>query len=153
MCNRVIHGAIVLLAVSAAGVGPRLRAQEETTFTEVPVLVNILEGVDVGDPGAADDAQFVEDIIKEANKILKQAKIRLKFDKGKDINTNFNDQGDNDDDVDSGEDTDLDKAARDELKDHTGKDGTGYKIVIANEIHANANTTGLSPHDPDNPVT
>jgi hypothetical protein len=59
-------------------------AQDE--WIEVPVLVNVQKDVIITD-------EKIEEAIKEANEILKQAKVKLKFNKNADIKKNFNDQG------------------------------------------------------------
>ncbi len=112
---------------------------------QVPVLVNVQKGVTISDDDIAKQ-------IEEANKLLKQGNIKLRFDKGKDINRNFNDQGNNNDKIEAGEDKKLDPHAVKELDGHTGYDGVGCKICITNEIHGKPGTLGLAGHDPDSPV-
>jgi len=114
--------------------------------TEMPVLVNVLPGVTITDDEIAA-------MIKEANKILKQADTKLKFNKGTDIKRNFRypDDG-NDGNIDSDEDDELDPKAVEELEKHTGKAGQGTKIVIGNQIHGSNGTLGLAAHNPKSPV-
>jgi len=94
-------------------------------------------------------------MIAEANKLLKQAEIKLMFDKDKSIKRNFSTPGHangGDAKIDADEDEKLDPAGVEELKKHTGEEGEGVKIVISNEIHGDANTLGLAAHNPDSPV-
>lgn len=135
-----------LLGVAAAAVvGWSGTGYADDTFTKVPVQVNVLKGVTISD----DD---IAEIVKEANAILKQAKVALEFDKSKNITRDFNDQGNNDNKVDSGEDAKLDKFSVEELEKKFGK-GKGYKVIFSDGIHGTATIGGLSPHDPDTPVT
>lgn len=121
--------------------GEQARADEE--FVVVELLVNVLKDVKMTD-------EQIENAVKEANKILKQANVQLEFDK-KNIQRDFNDQGNNNNKIENSEDGNLDKKGVEELEAKFGK-GKGYKIVITDEIHGTTNT-GLSPHNPDLPVT
>lgn len=120
-------------------------AWADDEFVVVDLLVNVLKGVNMTD-------EKIEKAVEEANKILKQAKIKLEFDKKNNIQRNFNDQGNNNNKIENSEDDKLDKKGVEELEKKFGK-GKGFKIMITDEIHGNANTTGLSPHNPDMPVT
>lgn len=121
------------------------QAAPNEEFKVVQLEVNVLKGV-------AMNKNDIAEIVKEANKLLKQGKIRLEFNKDKDINTNFNDQGNNNDKIETGEDAKLDKKSVQELENHFGKKGKGYKVIFTNEIHGGTDL-GLSPHDPTTPVT
>jgi len=127
-------GGLLLSAPRPAG------AEEE--FLVVDVLVNVLKDVEITD-------ETIKNIVAEANKILKQAGVKLEI---KAIQRDFNDQGNNNDKIDSGEDSALDKKCVEELDGKVGK-GKGYKVVFTDDIHGSATTAGLSPHDPDTPVT
>lgn len=120
------------------------QAWADEEFIVVELLVNVLKDVKMTD-------EQIENAVKEANKILKQANVQLEFDK-KNIQRDFNDQGNNNNKIENSEDGNLDKKGVEELEAKFGK-GKGYKIVITDEIHGNAGTTGLSPHNPDLPVT
>lgn len=119
------------------------QAWADEEFVVVELLVNVLKDVKMTD-------EQIENAVKEANKILKQANVQLEFDK-KNIQRDFNDQGNNNNKIENSEDGNLDKKGVEELEAKFGK-GKGYKIVITDEIHGTTNT-GLSPHNPDLPVT
>lgn len=119
------------------------QAWADEEFVVVDLLVNVLKDVKMTD-------EQIENAVKEANKILKQANVQLEFDK-KNIQRDFNDQGNNNNKIENGEDGDLDKKGVEELEAKFGK-GKGFKIVITDQIHGTTNT-GLSPHNPDMPVT
>jgi hypothetical protein len=91
-------------------------------------------------------------MVAEANKILKQADIKIKFNKATDINRGVDDQGNNNDRIETGEDDKLDPQGVKELNEHTGDDDQGFKIYITNEIHGSPTTLGLAAHNPDVPV-
>ena len=122
-------------------------------WTEVPVLVNVQPGV----TPVPTDAEIAE-MIAETNKLLKQAQIKLMFDKAKSIKRNFATPGytagggGGDNKIDAKEDEKLDPAGVTELEKHTGEKNEGVKIVISNEIHGDPNTLGLAMHDPKSPV-
>ena len=120
-------------------------------WTEVPALVNVQPNVM---PYPTDDQ--IAAMVAEANTLLKQAEIKLVFDKDKSINRNFrtpgHTPGGDDEKIDAGEDKKLDAAGVAELEKHTGEKGEGVKIVISNEIHNDPNTLGLAAHNPDSPV-
>ncbi|MBT3200691.1 MAG: PEP-CTERM sorting domain-containing protein [Phycisphaerales bacterium] len=119
-------------------------------WTEVPVLVNVQKGV----TPAPTDAEIAA-MVAEANKLLKQAEIKLMFDKNKSIKRDFVTPGHangGDNKIDADEDEKLDPAGVTELEKHTGEKGEGTKIVITNEIHGDPNTLGLAMHDPKSPV-
>ena len=111
----------------------------------VPLLVNVQKGVTITDDQIAD-------MVKEANKLLKQADIQIKFNKKTDIKNPYNDGVNNNDKIEKGEDKTLDPKAVKELESHTGKKGHGVKVVISNEIHGKSGTLGLAAHDPKSPV-
>jgi hypothetical protein len=123
---------VMVLALPAV----KVRAADE--FTKVPVLVNVLKGVVMSD----DD---IDDMIKEANKILKQAKIQLEFDKDKNVKNDVNDTGNDDGNIQSGEEAKLDEDGRKELDNKFGN-GKGVKIYITNEIRDDPDRRGLAPH-------
>ncbi len=125
----------VIIAVLAL---PAVKVKGADEFTKVPVLVNVLKGVVMSD---AD----IDDMIKEANKILKQAKIQLEFDKDKNVKNDVNDTGNQDGEIQSGEEAKLDENGRKELDNKFGK-GKGVKIYITNEIRDDPNRRGLAPH-------
>ncbi len=134
--GRVEIRILLLFVFLLASLAVKIRAADE--FTKVPVLVNVLKGVTMTD-------EEIEDMIKEANKILKQAKIQLEFDKNKNINTDANDTGNQDGDIQSGEEAELDEDGRKELDKKFGK-GKGIKIYITNKIRDSNSTRGLAPH-------
>ncbi|MCX5653695.1 MAG: PEP-CTERM sorting domain-containing protein [Planctomycetota bacterium] len=133
--------AAVTLAVVIAGVP----ASPAFAQTEVPLLVNVQPGVSLSDDEIAA-------MVAEANKILKQADIKIKFNKATDINRGVDDQGNNNDRIETGEDDKLDPKGVTELNEHTGDDDQGFKIYITNEIHGSPTTLGLAAHNPDVPV-
>jgi hypothetical protein len=133
--------AAVTLAVVFAGV-PVSPAYAQT---EVPLLVNVQPGVSLSDDEIAA-------MVAEANKILKQADIKIKFNKATDIKRSVDDQGNNNDRIETGEDDKLDPQGVKELNEHTGDDDQGFKIYITNEIHGSPTTLGLAAHNPDVPV-
>jgi len=147
----IVFCAVIVCLLAAAG-----PEEARAGWTEVPALVNVQPGVT---PVPTD--QEIADMIAEANKLLKQAKIKMTFDKNKSINRDFKTPGHTsgaDNKIDAGtpttddEDTKLDPACVDELKKHTGEAGKGVKIVISNEIHGDPATLGLAAHNPDSPV-
>lgn len=136
---------VVIACLLSAAAAPATAA-----MLEVPALVNVQKGV----TPAPTDAE-IEAIIKETNKLLKQAGIKLMFDKNKSINRDFATPGHangTDNKIDADEDAKLDPAGVKELEKHTGEAGKGTKIVITDLIHGDASTLGLAAHDPDSPV-
>lgn len=109
-------------------------------FAKVPIKVNVLKGVNITD-------EEIKEIVKEANKILKQAKIA--FD-DPNISRNVDDEGNNDDEIQAGEDPNLDEAGQKELNDTFGE-GKGIKVYITNEIYDNNNINGVAPHVKEDP--
>lgn len=140
------NSACLTLGLLALGVAAAARAEKED-FKVVPIQVNVLKGIAVNDAKAKE----IADTIVEANKILKQANIKLEYDGAKNLAKDFDDQGNHNDKIESGEDAKLDKAAVEELGKKFGK-GKGYKVIITSEIHGGTDT-GLSPHNPASPVT
>ena len=139
MCTEIlkVRGRVeirILLIFVFLLVSPAVKVRAADEFTKVPVLVNVLKGVTMSD---AD----IDDMIKEANKILKQAKIQLEFDKDKNINDDVNDTGNQDGNIQSGEEAKLDGDGRKELDNKFGK-GKGIKIYITNEIRDDPNKRG-----------
>jgi hypothetical protein len=110
----------------------------EQKFAKVPVQIDVLKGVSVTD----DD---IQKMIEEANRVLKQTNIQLEFDKKKNIQRDWKDQGNNNNKIETGEDNKLDEAAQKEINAKFGA-GKGIKIVITDEIHGDTNTNGLAPH-------
>ncbi len=110
-------------------------------FTEVKVVVNVLKGA------AATEAQ-IDDGIAEANKILKQAKIKLTKAK---TNRDVSDGGNDDGKCTAAERKKLRESGQKELDTAVGK-GKGYKLTIANDSDtADAGTLALTVHE--TPVT
>ena len=100
-------------------------------------LVNVLDGVD-----DMNDAE-INDMFKEANKILKQADVSLDLDPN--ISRDVNDEGNGDDKIQSGEDAKLDEKGQDEINKKFGN-GVGLKVYITNQIHGANDTLGCAPH-------
>jgi hypothetical protein len=124
--------------------------QASAGWTEVPALVNVQPNMN---PEPTNEE--IAAMIAEANKLLKQAEIKLMFDKDKSIKRNFGTPGHangGDNKIDADEDKKLDAAGVEELEKHTGEKGEGVKIVISNEIHGKSSTLGLAAHNPDSPV-
>ena len=115
-----------------------VHVQADDEFTKVPLLVNVLKGVTA-------DANDIADTVKEANKILKKAKIQLEFDKTKNIKTDVSDTDNNDGQIQLSEEKALDEAGRTELDNTFGK-GKGIKVYITNKIRGSNNKRGLAPH-------
>ena len=104
-------------------------------YVKVPIKVNVLKGVDITD-------EEIKEIVKEANKILKQAKIA--FD-DPNIVRDVNDLGNNDSKIQNSEENKLDEAGQKELNDNFGG-GKGIKIYITNQIRDSNFIMGLAPH-------
>jgi len=117
-----------------------LQVAEE--FIEIPVKVNVLRGVTKTD-------EEIDEMIKEANKILEKAGTKLVFDKKKNINRNVSDEGNNDGKVTREERDKLRKKGVEELDNLFGK-GKGIKITLVNDIidGGACTTTGVSIHNP-----
>ncbi|UCG56170.1 MAG: hypothetical protein JSU70_15015 [Phycisphaerales bacterium] len=106
-------------------------------FTMVPAMVNVLKGVDANDSD-------IDAIIKECNKILKQANVQLEF-SVKNIVRDVNDTGNKDGKIQLAEEIKLDEAGQKELIGKFGA-GKGIKICITNKIRDKDATRGLAPH-------
>lgn len=115
-----------------------LCAKAADEYTEVPIKVNVLKGVTITDTE-------IENIVKEANKILKQAKVQLGFTPKKDIIKNAKDTGNDDGKIQESEEAKLDKEGAKELKNAFGA-GKGIKIYFTNKIRNSDDTRGLAPH-------
>ncbi|HEX6901892.1 MAG TPA: nidogen-like domain-containing protein [Thermoanaerobaculia bacterium] len=111
---------------------------------KIPMLINVLKGVTITD-------DQIKSLVKEMNEVLDQAGMCADFDAAKNIVRNASDEGNGNDQIESGEDTKLDAACVEELKSRFGS-GRGYKIVITNKIHGGT-STGLSPHNPAKPCS
>lgn len=107
----------------------------------VPLLVNVLPGV-----GITNDQ--IEEAVSEANDILNQAGTCGDF-SSDNIRRDVNDQGNNNADIEEGEDLALDAACVGELND--AFDGRGAKVVFTDEIHGDPDTLGLASHDATSP--
>ena len=151
-------------------------ARKEKKNDKVPVKVNVLDYVNI-------DKDTIDATIKRMNDIYQQAKVKLVFDKDKDINQNVNDTGNNNgkietedkntnEKLDDGEDIgipgvpgtakngQLDSEAyelygkgKKELEKHFNEKGKGIKIDIANLIYGNEDYGGLSFHSGDKNAT
>jgi len=140
---------VVICAVAVCVLPPSVQTAR-AGWTEVPALVNVQKGV----TPAPTDAEIAA-MIAEANKLLKQAEIKLMFDKDKSIKRDFVTPGHangGDNKIDADEDEKLDPAGVKELEKHTGEKGEGVKIVITNDIHGDPSTLGLAAHNPNSPV-
>jgi len=102
---------------------------------KVPLKVNVLKGVEITD-------EKIKELVKEANKILKQADVAFE---DPNISRNVSDENNNDDKIQNGEDNKLDEAGQKELNDTYGA-GQGVKVYITNQVHDNNNTNGCAPH-------
>jgi len=122
------------------------------TYTEVPLLVNVLENVDLGEPGTGDDVEYVEEVVAEANKILKQAQIRLGFDSENAFKPNVSDQANNDGELSQAEMEGYKIAAMNELRQHTDQTHSGVKLVFVNELLDDADCVGAAAHNPYRPM-
>jgi hypothetical protein len=126
-----------------------LTAAAGDNFITIPVKANVLNNVAVTKADA-------EAAIKEANKLLKQAKIKLVFDKDKNFKNGVGDGGNNDDKIDN--ETEYDKVRKngnDELKKKKadgGFDGKGFKIYFADKFFGINAIGGAAGHDPAKPV-
>jgi hypothetical protein len=101
-----------------------------------PVKVNVVGGTTISDAK-------IDDIFKEANKILDQADVSL--DNDPNVSHNVSDQNNNDAYIQTGEDEKLDEAGQDEINKRFGN-GIGLKIYITDQIHDDNDTLGLAPH-------
>ena len=138
---RLLLSSLLLSAVLV----PKLQADEQAKRTVVPVLINLIGDTYV----SADDMKAM---IAEANKIYKQAGIKLKFNPSTDVNWIMNDGGNNDSKITKDEEAKLDAKATKELREHTDYAKNGLKICIADEIRNDPGTLGLAGHDPSIPV-
>jgi len=105
----------------AALIGMAGHAEAQEEFTEVKVVVNVLTGA----REARDDQ--IKDALNEANKILKQAKVKLVHVK---TNRDVSDGGNNDGRIDPEERDQLQKNGENELNAVLGK-GKGFKLNVS----------------------
>lgn len=127
------------IALAAASSGVRAQGSEIEEFKVIPLKVNVLKNVTMSD-------DEIQKMVEEANKILKQAKVKLEFDKAKNINRDVDDGGNHNNQISEDELKKLWKAALDELKEKFGEE-KGYKIYIADGVFKDGNPYGgLTPH-------
>lgn len=113
-----------------------VRTIEAKVVASPPVKVNVLDGVDIDD-------DKINDMVKEANKILKQADVSLDLDPN--ISRGVSDEGNGDDKIQAGEDANLDEKGQKEINEEFGN-GIGLKVYFTNQIHDNNGVTGCAPH-------
>jgi len=107
-----------------------------TTISEVPVKVNVLNGVSISD-------EEIKEIFKGVNDILKKRGVNVRVASDPNINRNVGDTGNDDGDIQNGEMSSLDSSGRKELDSNFGK-GKGIKIYFANKLGDSNSTRGLS---------
>src|SRR5258707_11198746 len=125
----------------------RASAQEQTKeeFKIVPLKVNVLKGAAATDDDLKTVVQNVDDLVKEANIILKRANIRLDFDKDPNVDKDVADQGTNNGRIANFDQfKKLQGPAVDELKKKFGEE-RGYKLYIASFVIQD-NASMLTPH-------
>ena len=105
------------------------QAQTEVEYYVIPMKVNVLKGVTIGNDS-------IGNMVKECNSILKQANVEFDFDQTKDIDRDVSDGGNNDGNLTSDERLNLMNPAAAELKLHfhlpTSHLFQGYKVYITN---------------------
>src|SRR5437868_3166148 len=122
-----------------------LRSVAAKDFKVVPLKVNVLKGVTI-------PADEINEVVKAANQILKQADVRLEFDKDKNIDRDVDDQGNHDDKIDRNEFVGIWKKSVEELARKFGQ-GKGYKVMYGNQIGEDPKTGGESTVTSTKPVT
>jgi hypothetical protein len=120
-------------------------AQDKEKWIVIPVKINVLKPIEF----SADKAK---EMIEAANKILKQAKIKLEFDP-KNLQSGVSDGGagaeKDDGKIAEGEEGGLFKNGADELKKKAadgGFDGKGFKIYITTAFGASPARQGYNQH-------
>lgn len=101
-----------------------------------PVKVNVVGGTTISD-------EKINDMFKDANKILDQANVSLDADPN--VSRNVSDEGNGDDNIDVGEDANLDEKGQEEINKKFGK-GIGLKVYITDQIHGDDDILGCAPH-------
>jgi len=129
---------------------------DKVVFTELPVLVNIQPGVDVGRNGGQGvddvDRNYLKDSIAATNEYFQRAKLNVKllFDKDKDVNitpfTTGTTESGNDNKIESNEVRTAVNKSIGELRTHTGRAGKGYKLIFTDVILSEDSPyTGYTP--------